>query len=264
MIRFIATDLDGTLLDGKRRLPAEIFPLISALSARGILFAPASGRQYANLKKLFAPVKEDVLFLCENGALVKYRGETLHLHPIEDGILKETLDCIRAVKGLHPLLCGTETAYIEEDAEPFFTVSFAAYTNCMRVDSLDNVIGREPICKIAVYDDEPAAEHCMRELAGKFKGLCTTVSGMEWCDVMAEGANKGEAVRKVMERFGFKREECIAFGDHMNDYEMLSSCGRAFVTENAYPPLKKIIGETIPANTEGGDILKLKEIAEEI
>ena len=48
----------------------------------------------------------------------------------------------------------------------------------------------------------------------------------------------------------------------MNDYEMLLSCGRAFVTQNAYPPLKEIIGETIPANTEGGVILKLKEIAE--
>lgn len=263
MIRFIATDLDGTLLDGSRRLPEEIFPLISALSARGILFAPASGRQYANLKRLFAPVKDDVLFLCENGALVKYREETLHLHPIEDGLLKETLDFIRTVKGLHPLLCGTETAYIEEDSEPFRTVSFAAYTNCMRVDSLDSVIGREPVCKIAVFDDLPAAEHCMRALAGNLKGLRTTVSGMEWCDVMAEGANKGEAVKKVMERFGFFKEECIAFGDHMNDYEMLVSCGRAFVTENAYPPLKAKIGETIPANTEGGVILKLKEIAED-
>ena len=49
MIKFIATDLDGTLLDDERRLPDGIFELIEALWARGVLFAPASGRQYASL-----------------------------------------------------------------------------------------------------------------------------------------------------------------------------------------------------------------------
>ena len=42
MIRFIATDLDGTLLDSERRLPEEIFPLIGKLKELGVLFAPAS------------------------------------------------------------------------------------------------------------------------------------------------------------------------------------------------------------------------------
>ena len=64
MIRFIATDLDGTLLNSERRLPEEIFPLIGKLKELGVLFAPASGRQYANLKKLFAPVANDVVFIC--------------------------------------------------------------------------------------------------------------------------------------------------------------------------------------------------------
>ena len=68
MIKFVASDLDGTLLDGERRLPEGIFPLIRKLHSLGVLFAPSSGRQYANLKKLFAPVVNDVLFICENGA----------------------------------------------------------------------------------------------------------------------------------------------------------------------------------------------------
>ena len=46
----------------------------------------------------------------------------------------------------------------------------------------------------------------------------------------------------------------------MNDYEMLLECGSAFVTENAYPPLKKLIPHTVPANTEGGVLQKLNEI----
>ena len=64
MIKFIATDLDGTLLDPRGVLPNEIFPLVARLSECGILFAPASGRQYANLKKLFFPVWEKTIFIC--------------------------------------------------------------------------------------------------------------------------------------------------------------------------------------------------------
>ena len=106
MIKFIATDLDGTLLTNDKRLPAEIFGLIRAMSERGILFAPASGRQYANLKKLFAPVADKVVFIAENGALVKYRGETLHISSVDDGDLRHALAEIRAIPHLYPMLCG--------------------------------------------------------------------------------------------------------------------------------------------------------------
>ena len=54
----------------------------------------------------------------------------------------------------------------------------------------------------------------------------------------------------------------MAFGDHLNDYEMLAECGIASVPENAYPPLKDLVRHTVPANTEGGVLMKLREILE--
>ncbi len=260
MIKFIATDLDGTLLDGDGNLPREIFPLIGQLHERGILFAPASGRQYENLKTLFAPVADEVVFICENGALVKYRGQTLHFEPIPDGKLKAALDEIRALPHLYPVLCGVDCAYIEDRAEPFYGYSVGAYTNCKEVESLDEVIGTEDICKIAVYDEAGAAEHCIRALPPRLDGLRTILSGRNWCDVSAPGANKGEAVRFLQGHFGLKREECMAFGDQMNDYEMLAECGAAYVPENGYPPLKEMVGRPIPSNTEGGVLRKLREL----
>ena len=134
-------------------------------------------------------------------------------------------------------------------------------TSCVQVDNLDNVIGREEICKIAVFDDLSAADRCPALLGG-LRGLCTTLSGKEWCDVAAPEADKGAAISDIQKIFGFKREECAAFGDHMNDYGMLAACGRAYVPENAYPPLRQSIGTVIPANTEGGVILTLKKILE--
>ncbi len=264
MIKFIATDLDGTLLDEQKRLPAEIFPLIEELHRLGVLFAPASGRQYANLQQLFAPVADKVLFICENGALVAYQGKTLYCNPIADEALPAALDEIRALPHLFPMLCGSGCAYIENDDEPFYGYATHAYTNCKRVNSLNEVIGKEAVCKIAVYDGISAAENCMKYLPQRLPALRTIISGYDWCDVSSPTANKGEAIRFIRNAFHLKKEECAAFGDHMNDYEMLLECGEAYVTENAYPPLKKIIHRTVPANTEGGVLLMLDEMLKQI
>ena len=71
MIRLIASDIDGTLLqNGATEIPPEIFDHIHRLEKKGVLFCPASGRQYTSLRRLFAPVADQVPFLCENGAVV--------------------------------------------------------------------------------------------------------------------------------------------------------------------------------------------------
>ena len=78
MIKLIASDLDGTLLlNGAQKLPEDIFPLIRRLKEMGILFAAASGRQYNNMKRLFAPVVSDMAFICENGAVAFWKDELL-------------------------------------------------------------------------------------------------------------------------------------------------------------------------------------------
>ena len=70
-IKLICSDIDGTLLQyGKKELEDEIFEQIRELHRRGILFCPASGRQYTSLRKLFAPVADCCVFLCENGGVI--------------------------------------------------------------------------------------------------------------------------------------------------------------------------------------------------
>ena len=59
-------------------LPEGFPKIIGQLKERGIIFAAASGRQYHNLRQLFAPVKDDIAYICENGALTIYQGEVLH------------------------------------------------------------------------------------------------------------------------------------------------------------------------------------------
>ena len=77
-IKLIACDLDGTLLHpGEREPRSEAFELIDELHRRGIVFMPASGRQYASLRYLFAPVADELVYVCENGALVMSEGRAV-------------------------------------------------------------------------------------------------------------------------------------------------------------------------------------------
>ena len=79
MIRLVASDLDGTLLLHKAQsLPEEIFSLIRQLEELGIMFVAASGRQYPNMTKLFAPVASEISYISENGALAVDHGEVLY------------------------------------------------------------------------------------------------------------------------------------------------------------------------------------------
>ena len=75
MLKLICSDVDGTLVpDGGHELNPEYFSQIRRLKKAGILFAAVSGRSYSSLEKLFAPVIDDILFICDNGARTIYRA----------------------------------------------------------------------------------------------------------------------------------------------------------------------------------------------
>ena len=76
MVKLIVSDIDGTLLPyGQTTLSPTLFPVIRALKERGVIFCPASGRQYHSLRGLFAPVQDELAYLCENGAILYGAGQ---------------------------------------------------------------------------------------------------------------------------------------------------------------------------------------------
>ena len=96
MIRLVASDLDGTLLlNGSQKLNPEIFDLIRELNKAGIVFVAASGRQYPNLKRLFAPVADEIAYIAENGALVLYQDQVLSRKTIDRNLGREILTAIQ-------------------------------------------------------------------------------------------------------------------------------------------------------------------------
>ena len=84
-----------------------------------------------------------------------------------------------------------------------------------------------------------------------------------WVDVTNKGANKGTAVRQIQERLGLSQEECAAFGDYMNDKEMLESVYYSYAMANAYPAIKDVARFEAKSNAEHGVMVQIQEFIDQ-
>ena len=72
MIKLIATDVDGTIVkDGTLRIDPEYMTVIERLIDKGYYFAACSGRQFVSEQKLFAPIKNKLLYITDGGTVVR-------------------------------------------------------------------------------------------------------------------------------------------------------------------------------------------------
>ena len=212
-IRLIACDMDGTLLDSQKRLPRDFAAVFEALRARGTLFAVASGRQYAVLRRDMAPYAEEMLFICENGALVMHRGKRLLIDPLEAADLPAILDAVRGLRGVYPVVCRAEMAYIERSAsQEFIQNTCMYYPSVQVVEDLSVCLGSPDVCKVAFYDEGDAQTHEWPALERALgERVAVILSGEHWVDVMKPGVSKGKAMRAHGQRRA--RERARVFED---------------------------------------------------
>lgn len=238
MIRLIASDLDGTILQNKaQHVGHSTMGAIKELIARNILFAPASGRQLESLKKLFAPVAGELVYISENGAFVKYKDAIINKMPIERGLALEMIADIDGIDNCEVLASGERYAYIRPKTEEFYyrmTKIVNYETKLVKsFDEIDEDIIKVSVCDISGIDN--SRKHF--ETMWKDKAS-VAVSGDLFLDLTAPGVNKGAGVRKIQEYFDIKPEECMAFGDNYNDIQMFESVGSSYAMQNAVEEIK--------------------------
>ena len=253
MIKLIATDMDGTLLDSQKRLPKGFPDLLRDLGKRQIRFAIASGRQYYNLLKYFpGSESEDLFFLADNGADIFENGKNIFLSEMKQEAVPEIVSAIRAVPDARPVVCGLRSAYIENTGELFLQNVALYYERLEIVPDVLAAAQTDRICKIAAFDAEHAEERTLPRL-NRFSGAFNVVlSGRMWIDLMNRGTDKGTGLRFLQERLAITPEETMAFGDYLNDARMMRACKYSYAMENAHPDLKKICAYQTESNDSNG------------
>lgn len=264
MIKMIFSDMDGTLLTGENKLPEGFDKTMAELKKRGVIFCPASGRQYFSLLKSFEKYVDEFLFVAENGTLVMHREIEIFSRPIDRGAVNKVLEVTEPLKNILRVWCGKKDAYIrrEHDTPEFRAELGKYYTHNAVVDSWDEI--EDTPIKVAMFDvTGEVNENVYKYLEPFYNSLQVVLSSNYWVDVMSPGINKGEAIKNVQKILDVKPEECAAFGDYMNDYEMLQAVGYGFAMANAHPELKKIAKFETSSNDEGGVIAGIQKLINE-
>ena len=261
MIKIIFCDMDGTLLTNENKLPEGFDEMIAELKNRGVIFAPASGRQIFSLYRSFEKYRDEFLFLAENGTFVIHRGKEIFSKTLGVENALKVLSAAEKFENVLRVYCGKKDAYIlREQDKPEYKIELEKYfTHNIAVESFAG-IDDEPL-KVALFDPTGKTKENVYDKLEQFRpALQVVLSSDYWTDVMSPNINKGVAVKNIQRVMNFKPEECAAFGDYLNDREMIQAVGYGFAMANAHPDLKKIAAFETVSNDEAGVLVGIRRL----
>lgn len=260
MVKLIVSDIDGTLIPyGEKALPDALFPLIHRLRRAGVLFCPASGRQFHSLRKLFAPVADELAFLCENGAAIfgpgtEEEAPLLSKTPMPRADALALSYDIMAVPKCQVLISGRNVSYVCGCGDDFIRRMENFHGNLVRRVARVEDIG-EDILKIAAFCSD-GLDNPKRALASRWEApYHMAEAGPEWLDFTL--ADKGKGLRGLCAALNVDLSETVVFGDNWNDAPMLEIAGTGYLMEGAAPALReKFPNQCASVLTVLEDILK--------
>ncbi|MBF4562051.1 HAD family hydrolase [Microbacterium sp. VKM Ac-2870] len=262
-IRLIAVDMDGTLLRPDGSIPDGLWPLLDRLRQRGIAFAPASGRQLATLQRAFTGVEAGLDFIAENGAYVVCGDVEVSSDAVDPDVAASVVRRLRALVADGTLraglvVCGKRSAYVE-DTDPAFLSEVDTYYARMQVVP-DLLAVDDQILKLAIYDVDGGEQHTAPAFADLAQTHRVVVSGERWVDIMNSTVNKGVALRALQAALGVSAAQTAAFGDYLNDIELLEAAEWSYAMADAHPDVAAVARFRAPSNADAGVLTVIEEL----
>lgn len=261
-LRLVAVDMDGTLLDDAKNFPPGLGSLLDALDARGVVFAPSSGRQVWTLLDMF-PDRPGMTVIGENGAIVMKDGREVSSTPLDHETIHAVIDLVRGsvAGGVNGglVLCGKRAAYVERHDDLFVDRVLPYYHRTERIADQHETIALieagaidDEIVKLAVASLDPVLPFAEATLARFADTHQYAVSGENWADLQTLGVDKGRALRALQAEIGATRAQTAAFGDFHNDISMLDEAEWSFAMANAHEDVLEAARFVAPSNNEDG------------
>ena len=269
MIKLIACDMDGTLLDGEGLVPPETFGLIRELAEVGVRFCVSSGRDHPLLLDNFAPVADEMDYVCSNGAEVYVAGECLQEEFFSVEAVRRVAEVTNLFDAHHLFLTSEEGILCCDDTQEKFDrlLPLLAGRNDGDLAHAQRRVPRpgERVTTGWFITELPQeiqdfAYVLNLELGDLFTFNYTNV-GM---DFSTKGITKATGIAKVMAHYGLSADEVMAYGDSMNDYEILREVGHPTVVANAFYPPKQVSERVVESNLEHGVQRDLRRVIDDI
>jgi Cof subfamily protein (haloacid dehalogenase superfamily) len=266
LIRLIATDIDGTLLDSRGHVSDDNARTVAEAAARGIEIVLVTGRRFDFARPIADALPCDLHLIVNNGALIKSKsGETHQRLLLPSDTARRVLEAMPEFRAIAAVVFDRphERQVIMERVDwddpqrgGYFRRNRAFIAEVAPL--LDCLNGEDPIQVMFTGACEPM-RGIMRRLgslpiAKEFTLALTEYSARDFSlvDVLRLGVTKGVALAEWTRRRGIARDEVMAIGDNWNDREMLEFAGQPMVMGNSVPELKSLGWAVTGSNDESG------------
>jgi Cof subfamily protein (haloacid dehalogenase superfamily) len=261
MHRLIVTDLDGTLLNDDHVVPADTIEAFREIHALGNAFVFASGRHFIDVRGVRETIGVPAYIISSNGARVHAPDDSLVYERSIDPSIADAIMNTHVPDGIVRNVFTSTEWLIDREAPAlldFHRDSGFTY----RVADM-GVFTAADVAKL-LFIGEPALLHSVEKATKASYGaaVSTTYSLPDCLEFMAQSVSKGAALLAVMKLLGAAPEVVLAFGDNLNDVEMLRVAGSPHVMANAHPKLFELFPNAarIGRNTEGAVATALRQL----
>ncbi len=262
--KLIFLDIDGTLTEpGKNVPPESAVDAVRRARERGHKVVLCSGRNYGMLFPVLRFGFDGLV--ASAGGYIEYNGQVVYDCPMTPEQQARVLDVFKE-SGIYRTIGGRNHSYTDEGFKEFLAENTDSKANSELLRWRIQIESELDIRPMSEYDGEPiygmafmsrGAERLRKpmELLGEEFDFC--IQDEDTCGVVngelsSKAFDKGSAVKRLCEFMGVAREDTIAFGDSMNDLEMLKAVGTSVCMANGSPTLLKMAHMVCPPVTEDG------------
>lgn len=263
MIKLIASDMDGTLLNNNHDIDKETVEAIRKAEEAGIIFAIATGREYESVKEVLYKHNIKAQCILSNGA--EYRdeeGNILDIINIKEESAREIISILNKSKvsariftnkgifttatkeealkevtfrtmSLNPKLTESEAEEIAKNSIFFTAVKDIKDINKFFEEGIE-------IRKFIAFHNDVSIIDNIKKTVSEIKDLAISSSFSDNIEITDINAQKGIILEKVVTKMSIKREEVMILGDSFNDYSMFEIFEETVAMKNAIPEVKAI------------------------
>lgn len=283
MIKCIASDMDGTLLNSVQQISKENMEAIIKAQSQGVEFVVATGRSYQEATYVLAEAGLNCPVICVNGAEVRSKeGEVISATPISKPLAQAvaavlnghdvyfevytnkgafTIDGDKAISTLVDIIVSANPEVNREEA----TYAAGARLRAGLVYTIDDyqVLFDEEeyqIYKLLAFSFDSDRLGAASNSLADFEELAVSTSGYENLEITNKMAQKGIALEAFAKANGFSLAETMAIGDNYNDVSMFEKAGRAVAMGNASFEIKSLCDVVTDTNAESGVAKAILEV----
>lgn len=253
-IKLIALDLDGTLLDSKKRISGRTVRVLRALGPLGVRVVIASARPPRSCRAIYQGLGLDTWQINYNGALVwdPGRNRAVYHWPMGGDLVTEMVQLGRErVPGVQVAAEVVDRWYTDRH-DPYRTTVTGKLFRPDVVAPLEEW-SNQKTTKLMFLAEPRKVARIRETLREQYGHLVKVVhADPDLVQVMSNEAGKDVALKLVAEHYGITMENTLAIGDAINDYDLLSSAGTAVTTMNGCDECKQISHWTAPSNDDHG------------